>query len=518
MTVQELGSLHKRYVESSERFRAAWAFHQFVGSLHKILLDGEPPRYPVDFQEVYSDLKEVSHHLNASSVGLVRDRLDVIDRQLGLLMSALLAEDNRIDPSSLRHFFLRVRGTTEKILTQLIKFYIYTLEGDSWTPQRIDKLDFLLTRLGGEGRGGDAGQVSGHDDSSREVLRGLWQGLGTSSPTAPVLEEQMRRIAGIRAEVAQVRDLDELVNREIVPRYRGIKHAMGSLFLFPDVLTAIIDANLKLRERIQALYQDEEKRLASDYQQIFELGKEAAVGSELDHELVEFRQDIERFEERRQKDELSLDDLAQIRRRMRSLMPRLGPTVSGGQARANAGGEPPPLPGEARTRDTNAVLGDTDLLADHYQRLVAALEGTNSREDPRVVVLRPEIFTLRLEPREVEAYRRLTAPDFPRQEAERFLLESAALRVRLNDEVAEIRAILDDTVTTGEAPVYLSAQATTRLAAHFLRRFDPYIEEAMTDGDVTEARELQLLRMRLMRDYSGLWLLAYKPWRGERPS
>ncbi len=511
MTVAELGSLHRRYVDSSERFRAAWAFHQFVGSLHKILLDGEPPRYPVDFQQVYSDLKEVSHHLNASSVGLVQEKLGVIDRQLGMLMEALLAEDSRIDPASLRHFFLRVRNTTEKILTQLIKFYIYTHDGSGWPAARIDKLDFLLTRLSDEAPGADAGRVSGHQDTGREVLKGLWQVLGESTPPEPVVEEQMRRIARIRTEVAQVKDLDELVHREIVPRYRGIKHAMGSLFLFPDLLRAIVDANLKLRDRIQALYQDEEKRLAQDYQQIFELGRDVGVGSELDQELVEFRQDIERFEERRQRDELSLDDLAQIRRRMRSLMPRLGPGVSRAAGRTDA--HPATLAAEPREKPATGGAGD--LLAAHYERLVAALEGTNPREDPRVVVLRPEIFALRLEPREVEAYRRLTTGDGGRPEAERFLLESAALRVRLNDEVAEIRAILDDTVTTGEAPVYRSAFETTRLAAHFLRRFDPYIEEATTDGDVAEARELQLLRMRLMRDYSGLWLLAYKPFRGD---
>ena len=38
----------------------------------------------------------------------------------------------------------------------------------------------------------------------------------------------------------------------------------------------------------------------------------------------------------------------------------------------------------------------------------------------------------------------------------------------------------------------------------------------LLSGDPTEARQLQLLRMRLMRDYSGLWLLAYKPLFGTR--
>jgi hypothetical protein len=33
----------------------------------------------------------------------------------------------------------------------------------------------------------------------------------------------------------------------------------------------------------------------------------------------------------------------------------------------------------------------------------------------------------------------------------------------------------------------------------------------MMGGGMDECRQVQLLRMRLMRDYSGLWLLAFKP-------
>jgi hypothetical protein len=37
------------------------------------------------------------------------------------------------------------------------------------------------------------------------------------------------------------------------------------------------------------------------------------------------------------------------------------------------------------------------------------------------------------------------------------------------------------------------------------------LNELMTGGNLAECRQVQLLRMRLMRDYSGLWLLAFKP-------
>jgi hypothetical protein len=37
------------------------------------------------------------------------------------------------------------------------------------------------------------------------------------------------------------------------------------------------------------------------------------------------------------------------------------------------------------------------------------------------------------------------------------------------------------------------------------------LNELVTAGNMAECRGIQLLRMRLMRDYSGLWLLAFKP-------
>jgi hypothetical protein len=126
-------------------------------------------------------------------------------------------------------------------------------------------------------------------------------------------------------------------------------------------------------------------------------------------------------------------------------------------------------------------------------------------------VLLPEIYPLRLEPREVTAYRRVFGRKEHDVELERFLLEAAALRVRINDEAQEITSILDETSVTGDAPIYNRARATARLADSYLWRFQHLLDERLFSGDLSEGRQIQLLRMRLMRDYSGLWLLAYKP-------
>ena len=57
---------------------------------------------------------------------------------------------------------------------------------------------------------------------------------------------------------------------------------------------------------------------------------------------------------------------------------------------------------------------------------------------------------------------------------------------------------------------FTKARRSTRIGDYFLRVFDHRLEQAVLAGDVSEARSLQLLRVRLMRTYSGLWLMVYR--------
>jgi hypothetical protein len=127
------------------------------------------------------------------------------------------------------------------------------------------------------------------------------------------------------------------------------------------------------------------------------------------------------------------------------------------------------------------------------------------------VVLQPEMFALRVEAREVEAYRRVFGRTQCDRELEQFLLEAAALRIRINEEAQEIGGLLDETSVTGDSVIFIRARLTARAADSYLWRFSHVLNELMLVGDVADCRQVQLLRMRLMRDYSGLWLLAFKP-------
>jgi hypothetical protein len=525
-TVQELSTLHRRYADISHRFRAGWTFHQFLQSLGKSILQRVEDRYSTDFQDLYTGLKEISQSLNASESDRIRGRLDLLDRTLSDLMEALDAEDNRVTPDLLRQFFRRVRSYDEKILTQLVKFYLYLQQGEGWDPDRLDKVDFLLARLSEEEdeRGGEP--VLGDYRRLHEIFHGFWSLLDAPHPGEAVIRERRTAIDGLRAELAKIDKLDQLNESALIPRYREIKHNLGSLYFHPDLLLAIQDTNLALKTRVQKLYRQEEQRIVAEYQRVFELEREVPIDRELDQELGEFREAIERFEKKLQREEFKLEDIAQIRQRVRELLPRLtavqpapAPERPSGPIRVPSEllntGEHMLAASEAAGRDT---LGDKeDLLGDAYRRVVNTLRDTSQELPPERTVLLPEVFPLRLEPREVVAYRRLFGRRDHDRGLERFLLEAAALRVRVNEEAQEIMSIMDETSVTGDSPLYARARLTARTADEYLWRFSHLQTTIILSGDGQEARQLEVLRMRLMRDYSGLWLLAYKPFFSRRP-
>jgi len=547
-TVQELGAVHRRYADTSHRFRAAWTFHQFLQSLGKSGQQVITDAHSLEFQNLYAELKEISQNLNTAESDRLRGRLDGIDRRLSQLIEDLDQEDARVAPYYLRQFFRRVKSYDEKILTQLVKFYLYAQQGEIWPTERLDKVDFLLARLSEEedDRTGEP-RLRDHRRLG-EIFHGLWAMLGVPLPEAAFITAKRREIEGIRQEVAEIETLDRVSETNLIPRYRELKHDLGNLLFEPALLLAIQETNLVFKSRIQNLYAKEERRIVAEYQRVFELEREVPVDRELDQELIQFRQEIERFEAQLQSQELKLEDLAMIRARVRELLPRLTAagrgvggylgdasapasgiagdegTASGtGTGRAPRSGHSPlaadggyfsegeEIGSSAGPAAASPLAAQEDLLGEFYRKLVDALREVDPELPAERVVVLQEVFPLRIEPREVVAYRRLYGRANCDRELEQFLLEGAALRMRINEEAQEISGILDETSVTGDSIVFARARWTARTADAYLWRFHHVLDEAVLAGSVTEGRQLQLLRMRLMRDYSGLWLLAYKP-------
>ncbi len=523
MTVQELSALHRRYADLSHRFRSAWTFHQFLQSLHKSAVHGGGGDLAPEFQGLYGELKEISEKLSADESERVRTRLDTIEARLAHLVATLDAEDSRLPPYVLRQFFQRVKHYDEKILTQLVKFYFYANPRE-WPPDRLDKVDFLLTRLSEEEDERSGRLVLRDRTRLGEIFDALWALTGVETPPDDVIRVRRREIEALRVEAATVESLDQLNDSRLVRRYRDLKHGLGVTLFEPDLLVSVQETNLVLKARVQKLYKEEERRIVDEYQRVFELEREVPLNMQLDQELTQFRQDIERFEGELQRDEMNLEHLAQVRQWVRSLVPRLTDALQGRGPEDGAAqeGVPESFSGAFRSGESGETPAlrpsrHPDLLAEPFARLVGALYEIDPGVRPEVVVIRPEIFPLRLEPREVVAHRRLQWRDGGDPDLELFLLEAAALRMLLNEEAQEIAGILDESSVTGDAPIFHRARAAVRAADEYAWRFHHLLAESLTAGTVDEGREIQLLHMRLLRDYAGLWLLAYKPLLVRRP-
>lgn len=514
MSVQELSALHARYVDLSGRFKAAWTFHQFLQGLQNLSVELDLGKTRIDFQVVYGALKDVSQNLTSGAAEKSGMQLEFVARQLAQQMDQLTAIDARISPSLLRQFFERVRNQDDKVLAQMVRFYLYTTREGRWSDDRIDKVDYLVTKLAEEPQT-PSGPVAQRDRALlRDLFAGFWALALPPGETADPDELARRRqeIVALRTEVAAAASLEELHQRGLVRRHRDIKHQLGPLFFEPELLLAVVDANLALKAAVQRSYRLEERQLAVDYQQVLEMEGRVASDPSLDRELAELRTTVDQFERRQRQDDVKLDELMAIRRQVQNLLPRLsGPAAA----------EPPPSPAAAQrmaggqdgdqTAATRSPSTHEEILGPYFARVVEVLEGTGDALQPKGVTVLPEVFPLRLEPREVVAFRRLAGNGPVDQELERFLLESAALRTKINEEAESIMGLLDESAVTRDAPVFGRARQTTRLADSFVQRFQHFMDLAIQDGNFAEAQALQLLRMRLIRDYSGLWLLVNRP-------
>lgn len=505
MSVETLQRLHGRYADLSSRFRAGWAFHQYAESLRKIF-PGEPrPDLTADFQAAYTSLKSISARLNAEDSGIIESELDGVGKTLERLTATLADEDSKLSPQSVRHFFQRVKNEDEKVLTQLVKFYAYAGSSEAWTEDRLDKLDFLMTRVSEERDSASDRYVLIERRRLREMATGLWSMVGAEDPDEEEIGATVEGLRALRQAVAATETLDQLNELRLVDQYREVKHALGALYLYPKILYEILDTNLVFKNLIRQLYVMEERRITADYQRVFDLEREVPVDSELDRELRSFRQEVEGFEQQLQGEELKLKDLAHLRRRIRSLSERLsreGANQEGEEAESEV---EPPAP-------TVVIEVGDEVVAEALVRLEAALAEADPELPARRAVLASELYSLRLEARELEAFRRLHDPEGGGdRELEQTIVEAAALRVAIDRLVEEIRAVLDETAATGEAAVFGHARRTLHVASGYVARLAAAAETALLEGDPAEAQVLTVLRMRLVRDHAGAWLLAVRP-------
>lgn len=511
MTTPDIAVLHRRYVDLASRFKSAWTFHQFLQGIQKFFTEVEIGRYPSDFQEIHATLKSIADNLNSGDGERLERQLDQVERQLAQMTGILAATDTRVSASLLRQFFDRVKNFDEQILAQMVRFYLANSPDGSLGGERQDKLDFLVSKLSEEMDRVTGLYVLRDRTRLRELFEGFWGVLAGIEIDAATLSRRRAQVDEFRRELTNLGSFEALTGSGFIQRYRDLKHEMGRYLFHPELLAAIVETNLAVKNKVRQYYRSEEQRILDESNRILELEGEVGSDAPLAAEISDLRQSMENLERSQQRDNVKLGELAMLRRQVGELAPRLEARRDQKVSVADLGGSSTPVGVRASTVAAGAASPARSVAAPHLQEILEALDATDAKDDPKAVALSRDVYHLRLEPREVVAYRNLHVKQSGDFEVESFLLDAAALRLRINQEAAEIAELLDETAVTKDAPVFERARATTRAADAVVQRFSSVIDVAVQDGNFVEAQQLQLLRMRLIRDYSGLWLLVNRP-------
>jgi len=543
MAVTNVHLLSERYTGLSDRFRSLWTFYQFLAGVYKHTGRGPIP-FRYDFQAVYRRLQDLVPQLGLEDAQTPQRELDKLERELDRIRTELTHIDADFAPSTLRRFFDHLKRQDEKVLFALVKFYLLAEEPDQDT---MDKLDILLTRLA------EAPLEDGRSlQRDPEELRSNFERLASFAGLEAVPEAEERpliqAVREIRREVQSIDDFEMLLSSNVYDRFRELKRQLGSAFLSPSLLVEIVAANIEAKNRFRQLYQEEEVRILEDTNRIFEIERYLERNPDIAHDELKrqignFRRYRVRFDSGRKENNLERDDILELKRAMHAVLgefdPIRGTVRSAGRpgvrpeqptSEPDGGGLPTRPPtvesqpdGSLETHPELMVeeigsmeptvadlLPPDPLLNEFIHKIMFALELVVWDHTPEQAVRGKELHHLRLEPWEVDAYRRLASDSSARGtvhwELNVFFLSSAALRVRMEEEFEEI-ARLSGANNSDRLSELLerSAQSLER-AREFDRRFHWFIEDMLYRGETEKLEQIYRSHFRFLNAFSRLWL------------
>ncbi len=525
-------STSDRYTSLSDRFRSLWTFYQFLGGVFKNHDDGPLP-YTYDFQGLYRRMEETIPHVGVDAATAERE-LDRLERELDRIQRELTRIEHAFPPSTLRRYFDHIKRQDEKVLCALLKFYLWSRHFEQDT---LDKLDILFTRLAEASE--EHGRVVQKD--AAELLE-TFHRLGeiTGLEALPAAEETplIEAIREIRRELESTVSYGDLVDSRVYERYRRLKQRFGKAVLHPAILVEVTGANIVAKNRFKELFEAEEQKVVENTNRIFDIERYLDQNPDLANEslkrhIEDFRRVRVRYDASRRLGNVRREDINDLTRAMHAVLAQFDPAskrpVSVEETRPRTGPPAhvePARPQTARrafVAEDEGVLGDTvpgaslsdvlppdPLLNESLHKIMFALELVVWDHLPSQVEEAPEIHNLKLETWEVATYRNLAEgtvkPGTSEWDLERFFLQSAALRVKMEEEREDINRLEE-----GNNPDRLfevlerSAQSLER-AREVDRRFQWFVDDMLFRGETQRLEQIIRSRFRFLNAYSGLWL------------
>ncbi|MEA2570634.1 MAG: hypothetical protein QOI24_2635 [Acidobacteriota bacterium] len=511
MSVTDVGLLHNRYVRLTDRFKSIWTYHQFAAGVFKNFVEAPVP-YNIDFRRMYDRVKAISSTLNGAQMERAASEIAVSDLALDHATTHLVRADALIGPSLVRRFFEKLKRQDDAIIQFLIKFYLYAdaVEGDC-----RDKVDFLFTRIG-EDFIAERGEYWSRDSLEfRERIIALVSIMRRGEAQEDEVVRLIRAIRSMRDEIHEASAFEELTDRNLLRNARVFKHRLGDLYFHPDVLLAIVELNVSTKNRFLKLYAEEEQHILEDSQKLMDHGDAitsnfGGTNPELIEEIARFREVKGRFDELRAESNVKHDVMTHLKSSMTSILAKL----DAGLAEADEIESTVDLPRTfyAQTEQVENIRSrfSSDIVLQPFLlRIAAAIDAAEDVDEH--AVQREALRELRLEPWEMSAYLKLferQPPDVAEDDDELWLLylRAAALRIKVDEEAT----ILATTLAAGvdpEGELLTKAKQSLDSAKELDQLFADLLHEAVYYSNPKILHQLYRSRFRLLRGFSGLWLI-----------
>jgi hypothetical protein len=519
-SIDDLTSCNQAYTRLSEKFKTLFTFHQFLQGLHKTLLATDPP-YSIDFQKIYEEIKGIAVAMTFQPPSAVLDTIQRFDVQLDGMHRTLADDDATIPPSSLRRFLEKVKTDEEKLLVSLLRFYFLLR---SFSHDVVDKVDVLVTIVGARRSLDDGHYIVRFPVELQKLFSGLIALAPRTAAPPELVSGLVESFGRLRRDIEACQRFDQLAETKVLDNLRRLKHNMGSAFYTVEALSAMLEANLAAKNKFAALYEAEERRILEASRQLARMEKELEGGSrwrgeDLEKEFRRFHELKKELEQRTKERGVRRQEVRRLTQTIDTLLARLDLPGDGGATRPPSDPSAPSVDTRTQTRmATSAPLR-------HIARPHARADATPPEKDPLTQDVASRVLSsvevsdgpngtgargmsrFRLEPWEISAARRiLKTPGSGGPEHSRDVLffESALVRIRIDEEAQQLRS----SDGGGSLPSLLAESALCLSRAQDLdRRFRAEIEGMGKEPEAERVKEVNRSRFRLLRSFSGLWLL-----------
>ncbi len=519
-TERDLETISRAYARLSEKFKALWMFHQFLQGVHRTSLKGAPlPEVP--FAPLYEQIKRIKETKGVEAEDTTRAAMRRLDGELDGLHAALADDDRLIPPSTLRQFFERVKAGDEELLLSILKFYYYS---GNLGPDEMDKVDFLLTRLG-----------TGKDEHGEVVLRSaadlnkLSEALLSLTDRPPVAPSEVQSVISLldllRRDLEACERFEDLTRKKTLENIRTLKHRLGAAFYAPEVMKAVLASNVAVKKKFQLLYKEEERRILEASRDVIAKEKDLEhdtrfMSTEFREDLERFRKDKEDFEKASRRRGVRPRDVKRLKESLHRLLARLDPAAAddldlGSDSTAGSGSGVrrrkatvsgmTPIPGRAAGVAWRAE--NDRLTSEMARRLLSTVDLLRSGGGPSVAAP----GGARLEDWEVRSALRVYRANKedggdPITSHERLFFNGAVLRSRMDEEAQKLRDLVKEVgeSTAADATIAAAGKCLTRA-----REIDRLFREALhvAEGQTGVWKQLTRSRFRHLRAFAGLWLL-----------